>query len=252
MRCRSSVFYFHNIFLLDDDSVGELMEVLCDLLRDPKIEVREATANTLSGIVRCSQRSAILSLSSRFLGVLRKTKIPKRRTANGEETPGYQDALIAARELIDLFACTRCLTHAFPPLLLCRLCRVGRFFTCQRVPVRSSAVHPWHPARDCAQALCVARAAVDDCQVHALWVQAVSSRQVRAREAFSRQACAESDNRWTVHSWQEDQKAFTETQLQDLHDLLMGSSYCESKGVRCQSVTNASGADPVLRLNADA
>lgn len=28
-------------------------------------------------------------------------------------------------------------------------------------------------------------------------------------------------------SWAEDQKAFTETQLQDLHDLLTGSSYCE-------------------------
>lgn len=109
------MFYFHNLFLLDDDIVAELMDQLCDLLRDPKvrrwlpylldaadcslpqIEVREAAATTLSGIVRCSQRSAILSLSSRFMAVLRSTKIPKRRNAAGEEVAGYQEALIRAR-----------------------------------------------------------------------------------------------------------------------------------------------------------
>ena len=112
------MFYFHNLFLLDDDIVQELLEQLCDLLRDPKvrprllvfrssitdrsslqIEVREAASVTLSGIVRCSQRSAILTLSSRFMTVIRTTKIPKRRNAAGEEVAGYQEALAAAREL---------------------------------------------------------------------------------------------------------------------------------------------------------
>jgi len=98
------------------------MDQLCDLLRDPKvrqlsfyepgrsltvfgiaqIEVREAAASTLSGIVRCSLRSAIVSLSNRFLAVLRSTKIPKRRDANGNEVAGYQTALVAARELKSL------------------------------------------------------------------------------------------------------------------------------------------------------
>lgn len=62
-----------------------------------QIEVREAASVTLSGIVRCSQRSAILSLARRFMTVIRSTKIPKRRNAAGEEVAGYQEALAAAR-----------------------------------------------------------------------------------------------------------------------------------------------------------
>jgi hypothetical protein len=31
------VFYFHNLFLLEEDIVAELMDQLCDLLRDPKV-----------------------------------------------------------------------------------------------------------------------------------------------------------------------------------------------------------------------
>lgn len=93
-----TVFYFHNIFNLDDAIIAELMDQLCDLLRDPKIEVREAAASTLSGIVRCSQRSAILSLRDRFMTIVRTTKIPRRRNAAGEEVAGYQEALIQARE----------------------------------------------------------------------------------------------------------------------------------------------------------
>lgn len=90
------------------------MDQLCDLLRDPKvcslllsrgfvlmldlqIEVREAAASTLSGIVRCSQRSAILSLRDRFMTTIRTTKIPKRRNAAGQEVVGYQEALVTAR-----------------------------------------------------------------------------------------------------------------------------------------------------------
>lgn len=93
-----AVFFYHHLFFLDDDIIGELMDQLCDLLRDPKIEVREAAASTLSGIVRCSQRSAIVSLIKRFMGTLRATKIPKRRDAEGNEVAGYQEALVAARK----------------------------------------------------------------------------------------------------------------------------------------------------------
>lgn len=65
---------------------------------DLQIEVREAAAATISGIVRCSQRSTILSLSKRFMAVIRSTKIPKRRNAAGVEAPGYAEALVTARE----------------------------------------------------------------------------------------------------------------------------------------------------------
>lgn len=94
------MFYFHNLFILDDEIVAELLDVLCGLLRDPKIEVREAAAATLSGIVRCSQRSAILTLRDRFMTIIRSTKIPKRRNAAGEEVAGYQEALLAAHSAV--------------------------------------------------------------------------------------------------------------------------------------------------------
>lgn len=38
------VFYFHNIYLLDDVLVGEIMEALCDLLRDPKVRAVPGSA----------------------------------------------------------------------------------------------------------------------------------------------------------------------------------------------------------------
>lgn len=43
------VFYFHNLYLLDDVLAAEVMEALCDLLRDPK--VRPRVAETREGSV---------------------------------------------------------------------------------------------------------------------------------------------------------------------------------------------------------
>ncbi|GAA5895195.1 proteasome activator BLM10 [Sporobolomyces salmoneus] len=112
------VFYYHHLYLLDDELVAELMDQLCDLLRDPKIEVREASASTLSGIVRCSQRSAIVSLSNRFLSVLRSTKIPKRRDANGNEVAGYQEALIAAHSaVLGVSSLIKAFPYEVPPFI---------------------------------------------------------------------------------------------------------------------------------------
>lgn len=60
-------------------------------------EVREAAATSLSGIVRCSQRRAILRLKERFLGVIREVKLPRRRLDNqGRERAGYQELLVKA------------------------------------------------------------------------------------------------------------------------------------------------------------
>ncbi|KAM0751556.1 hypothetical protein T439DRAFT_300497 [Meredithblackwellia eburnea MCA 4105] len=112
------MFYFHNIFLLDDDIVAELMEQLCDLLHDPKIEVREAAAKTLSGIVRCSQRSAIVSLSSRFMAIVRSTKIPKRRNKAGDEVAGYQEALITAHSgVLGITSLINAFPYEVPPFI---------------------------------------------------------------------------------------------------------------------------------------
>ncbi|KAK4703609.1 proteasome activator subunit 4, partial [Phenoliferia sp. Uapishka_3] len=113
-----TVFYFHNLFLLDDEIVAELMEQLCDLLQDPKIEVREAAATALSGIVRCSQRSAIVSLSNRFMAVVRSTKIPKRRNAAGEEVAGYQETLVRAHSgVLGIASLINAFPYEVPPFI---------------------------------------------------------------------------------------------------------------------------------------
>ncbi|KAM0792923.1 hypothetical protein ACM66B_002682 [Microbotryomycetes sp. NB124-2] len=173
------MFYFHNIFLLDNLSIVELMEVLCDQLRDPKIEVREAAAHTLSGIVRSSQRSAILTLSSRFMRVIRSTKIPKRRNEAGEETPGYHEALVAAHSaVLGVSSLVAAFPYEVPPFIPGILLETALKHSASPVPLSTT---------------------------------------VRAMLSGFKQSHTD--------SWQEDQKAFTESQLQDLHDLLMGSSY---------------------------
>lgn len=78
----ATVFFFHQLYLIDDDLVENLMNKLCEMLEDSvvsadpclleganrltrtpnQIEVRESAATTLSGFVRCSQRKAVLSL----------------------------------------------------------------------------------------------------------------------------------------------------------------------------------------------
>ncbi|KAK4048054.1 Proteasome activator BLM10 [Microbotryomycetes sp. JL221] len=173
------MFYFHNIFLLDSFSVIELMEVLCDQLRDPKIEVREAAANTLSGIVRCSQRSAILTLSSRFMNVLRSVKIPKRRNEQGEEVNGYQEALVAAHSaVLGVSSLVNAFPYEVPPFIPGIMLETALKHSASPVPLSTT---------------------------------------IRSMLSGFKQSHTD--------SWQEDQKAFTESQLQDLHDLLMGSSY---------------------------
>jgi proteasome activator subunit 4 len=76
--------------------VRDLLETLCTMLQDASLEVREAAAASLSGIVRCSQRHATLQLKERFLNTVRNNRIPRRRSSKGEENPKYQQALIAA------------------------------------------------------------------------------------------------------------------------------------------------------------
>jgi proteasome activator subunit 4 len=91
---RLQVFYFNQLFTIEDDQVRELLETLCTMLSDSSLEVREAAAASLSGIVRCSQRHAIIYLKDRFLATVRQTKIPRRRNSKGEENPKYQRLLV--------------------------------------------------------------------------------------------------------------------------------------------------------------
>ena len=77
----------NSLFLLSQPTVDDVLHVTLELLNDPQLEVREMAATTLSGIVRCSQRSLVASLRSRFAALVAGTPLPKRGA------PGFDAAL---------------------------------------------------------------------------------------------------------------------------------------------------------------
>ncbi|ETS62890.1 hypothetical protein PaG_02652 [Moesziomyces aphidis] len=83
------VIYFQNLFYLNETLVQSIVELLLELLSDRHLEVREMAADTLSGIVRCSQRRLIKTLKNRFTKTVATTVVPKR----GQ--PGYDQQLLA-------------------------------------------------------------------------------------------------------------------------------------------------------------
>lgn len=88
------------------------MEELYKLLRDQNIEVREAAAETLSGLVRCSQRSFTLDLKKRFTDTVSANSVlPRRRLENGDVNPNYAPAVLKLHSGI-LGICA--LINAFP------------------------------------------------------------------------------------------------------------------------------------------
>ncbi|WFD34224.1 Proteasome activator BLM10 [Malassezia cuniculi] len=98
------IAYFENLFLLSDQTVESIIHAVLELLHDTQLEVREMAATTLSGIVRCSQRSLIASLRTRFVESAAKIRLPKRGT------PGFDSALrslhaniLGAVALVDAF-----------------------------------------------------------------------------------------------------------------------------------------------------
>ncbi|PLW40659.1 hypothetical protein PCANC_01611 [Puccinia coronata f. sp. avenae] len=106
------VFFFHQVYNLSRPQVEEVMESLCKLLEDSNMEVREAAATTLSGIVHCSERESILHLKERFTATLRANPTPKQRfLENGVERPGYQATLIKIHSAV---LGSSALVNAFP------------------------------------------------------------------------------------------------------------------------------------------
>ncbi|KNC98256.1 uncharacterized protein SPPG_06655 [Spizellomyces punctatus DAOM BR117] len=79
------VFYFRHLFLLDGDVVRRVVESVSRLLEDAQVEVRQLASVTLSGLIRCSQREAVLELKTRFEGQLSASSLPRRR--RGQEPP---------------------------------------------------------------------------------------------------------------------------------------------------------------------
>ncbi|KAK0553638.1 Proteasome activator BLM10 [Tilletia horrida] len=82
------IAYFRNLFYLTPAIVQEVNDLLLELLQDAHLEVREMASATLSGIIRCSQRSMIKQLKENFTRQVKSVRLPKR------DAPDYQTKLL--------------------------------------------------------------------------------------------------------------------------------------------------------------
>ncbi|EEB90585.1 hypothetical protein MPER_11186 [Moniliophthora perniciosa FA553] len=73
------IFYFRQFFLISELKITEILEVVCKCLDDEVVEVREMAATTLSGILRLSPRSSVLTLKKRFVRLAKNSHIPDRQ-----------------------------------------------------------------------------------------------------------------------------------------------------------------------------
>ncbi|WVQ63803.1 uncharacterized protein L199_001958 [Kwoniella botswanensis] len=108
-----SLVYFRNLSLLSEPCKAKCLDVVSACLRDPNQEVREMASATLSGFLRCSQRSMVVVLKDRFAREIKSTVLPKRRDAPGQINPEYQaklvqlhGAVLGATALVEAFPYT--------------------------------------------------------------------------------------------------------------------------------------------------
>ncbi|KAJ4476693.1 hypothetical protein J3R30DRAFT_3704168 [Lentinula aciculospora] len=73
------VFYFRQMPLISDVKVVQMLEVLGKCLDDEVVEVREMAAITLSGVLRLSPRSSVLTLKNRFVRLAKNSHIPSKQ-----------------------------------------------------------------------------------------------------------------------------------------------------------------------------
>ncbi|KAF5384678.1 hypothetical protein D9757_006201 [Collybiopsis confluens] len=73
------VYYFRQMPLFADTKVVQMLEVLGKCLDDEVVEVREKAATTLSGVLRLSPRSSILTLKNRFVRLAKNSHIPSKQ-----------------------------------------------------------------------------------------------------------------------------------------------------------------------------
>ncbi|KAE9410746.1 ARM repeat-containing protein [Gymnopus androsaceus JB14] len=73
------VFYFRQMSLISDIKVVQMLEVLGKCLDDEVVDVREMAAQTLSGVIRLSPKSSILTLKNRFVRLAKNSHIPDKQ-----------------------------------------------------------------------------------------------------------------------------------------------------------------------------
>jgi proteasome activator subunit 4 len=113
------IVYFQNLFYMDSGLVGDIVQALIRLLSDPHLEVRSAASVTLSGIVRCSERTMIQELRQKFTQQVAQygARLPKRGAAHFQERLTQLHAgILGAVALISAFPYS---VPAWMPALIC-------------------------------------------------------------------------------------------------------------------------------------
>lgn len=117
-----SVWYFRNLPNLSQDMVDRVMEVLVECLQDENIEVRETSATTLSGILRCSQKRSVITFKDRFVRIGLRTKLPKR------SDPGYSDSMRRLHSaVLGMIAVLQAYPYAVEPWMPSLIEKLSRF-----------------------------------------------------------------------------------------------------------------------------
>jgi len=114
------VIYFRRLFLTDARQREVLFDAVGDMLGDPQLEVRDAAAATLAGMIRCSpeaiRRPVIEALRARFEAELARNPMPRRKVP-GTETPvdAHRQVLRRHAAVLGLGALVEAFPYATPP-----------------------------------------------------------------------------------------------------------------------------------------
>ncbi|KAI8894304.1 hypothetical protein BC833DRAFT_605412 [Globomyces pollinis-pini] len=88
------VLFFRHLFSINESIKNDILLVLCRLIQDPQLEVRQLASVTLSGIIRCSERHAVDGLMKQFQTSLTENRLPKRnRNSKIEKDQEYSSKL---------------------------------------------------------------------------------------------------------------------------------------------------------------
>ncbi|KAJ3120038.1 hypothetical protein HK100_000059, partial [Physocladia obscura] len=82
------ILFFRNVLQLSSEMKALIMDTVSGLLEDPQVEIRNIAGVTLSGLVRCSERASISSLTAKFEKILKSTKAAKKKST----LPARQDS----------------------------------------------------------------------------------------------------------------------------------------------------------------
>jgi proteasome activator subunit 4 len=95
------ILYYRHLPLLSQSMQMQVIERISHLLVYPQVEVREMAAQSLSGVIRCSQQQAVVALKSEFMATL--SRYPIQRPVVAEDRLKRHGAILGLSSLVLAF-----------------------------------------------------------------------------------------------------------------------------------------------------